>query len=236
MVEKQLASHGLSPRGEVDAFLRRADQIPALSEVRGRLIFAVDATMSRQRTWDSASEIQRDMFDVARAIGGIGMQLVFFRGRGEFDASRWTTNPAALAERMSRVSCRSGFTQICRVLKHAADEAGRTNVRTLVLIGDSFEENPQAALDAAGALALRGVRAFLFQEGDNPDATAVFREIARLTGGVHARFDSTSIGRLRDLLRAAAVYAAGGLPALHRYGDGVGGEVQRLMRGLEDHR
>lgn len=221
-----------SSREEIDAFLATAARVPALAQVRGRLIFAIDATMSRQPTWDRAAEIQTGMFDVAQSIGGLAVQLVYFRGRGEFEASAWTTTPSALAARMNGIACRSGFTQLRRVLDHAAHEAKRTRVGALVYVGDCFEEHAPGIARAAAALALRGVPAFMFHEGDDPTAAATFREVARLTKGVYARFDAGAAAQLRDLLRAAAVYAAGGGIALRDYGDRVGGEVLRLARRM----
>jgi hypothetical protein len=213
---------------DVAAFLNAAAKTPTLSQVKGRLIFAVDATMSRQPTWDIASEIQTDMFEVAQSIGGLAVQLVYFRGRGEFEASEWTTTPSALAARMGRVSTRSGFTQLRRVLAHATEEARRNKVGALVYVGDCFEENPDAVAKEAAALALLGVPAFMFQEGDDPAAGAMFADIARLTKGVHAHFNAGAAQKLRDLLRAAAVYATGGGLALKDYGDRLGGEVKRI--------
>jgi len=221
-----------SPSSDITAFLGRAAATPALSQVKGRLIFAIDATMSRQPTWDSAVEIQSDMFEVAQSIGGLGVQLVYFRGRGEFEASEWTTTPSALASRMRDVKTRSGFTQLKRVLAHACDEARRTKVGALVYVGDCLEENPEAVAKQAGALALLGVPAFMFHEGHEPNAAAAFQEVARLTGGVYARFDAGAAKQLRELLRAAAIYAAGGSTALQAYGDRQGGEVLRLSRAL----
>src|SRR5262245_4602754 len=87
---------------EVAAFLSKAASTPALSQVKGRLIFAVDATMSRQPTWDRAAEIQSEMFAVADGIGGLGVQLVYFRGFGEFEATEWKISASALAKRMQR--------------------------------------------------------------------------------------------------------------------------------------
>jgi hypothetical protein len=217
---------------DIAAFLDTAAKTPALSQVKGRLIFAIDATMSRQPTWDSAVEIQSDMFEVAQSIGGLGVQLVYFRGRGEFEASEWTTTPSALAARMRRVSTRSGFTQLRRVLAHAGEEARRTKVGALVYVGDCFEENADIVAKEAANLALLGVPAFMFHEGDDPGAAAVFKQVARLTKGVYARFDSGAARQLRDLLRAAAVYAAGGNVALKEYGDKVGGDVLRLARAM----
>jgi len=217
---------------EVAAFLSKAARMPALSQVKGRLIFAIDATMSRQPTWDRAAEIQTEMFAVADGIGGLGVQLVYFRGFGEFEASEWATSASALAKRMQRVSCLSGSTQLHRVLAHAVAEARRTKVGALVYVGDCFEENADAVAKEAAQLALLGVPAFMFHEGHDLSAEAVFREIARLTHGVYARFDAGSARQLRDLLTAAAVYATGGSLALKDYGNRVGGEVLRLSQGM----
>src|SRR6185295_174401 len=104
------------------------------------------------------------------------------------------------------VSCMSGATQLGHVLAHAVGEARRTKVGALVYIGDCFEENGDAVAKEAAQLALLGVPAFMFHEGHDLSAEAVFREIARLTHGVYARFDAGSAQQLRDLLTAAAVY------------------------------
>ncbi|HEY1838167.1 MAG TPA: hypothetical protein VGG36_10955 [Rhizomicrobium sp.] len=233
MADKTNLPSNRSPSAQIDAFLARAAKTPALTQVKGRLIFAIDATMSRQPTWDRAVEIQADMFDVAQTIGGLGVQLVYFRGRSEFEVSEWTTTPSALAGRMRDVRTRSGFTQLTRVLKHACDEAKRTRVGTLVYVGDALEENPEAVAKQAAELALLGVPCFMFHEGDDPNAAASFKEVARLTKGVYARFDAGAAKQLRDLLRAAAVYATGGKTALRDYGDRHGGEVLRLARAMD---
>jgi len=221
---------------DIAAFLNVATRTPTLAQVKGRLIFAVDATMSRQFTWDAATEIQSDMFEVAQSIGGVGGQLVYFPGRGAVEVSEWTTTPSALTARMRGVGTRSGFTQLRRVLAHAAEEARRTKVGALVYVGDCFEENPDVVAKEAGALALLGVPAFMFHEGDDPNAATIFREVARLTHGVYARFDSDAPRSLRDLLRAAAVYAAGGSSALNRFAELTGGDVLRLARSIDTKR
>jgi hypothetical protein len=222
-----------SSSSQIDAFLSRVAKTPTLSQISGRLIFAIDATMSRQPTWDRAVEIQADMFEVAQSIGGLAVQLVYFRGRGEFEASEWTTTPSALANRMRDVSTRSGFTQLKRVLTHACEEAKRTRVGTLVYVGDAFEENADVVAAQAAELALLGVPAFMFHEGDDPNAAAIFKEAARLTKGVYARFDSGAAKQLRDLMRAAAVYAAGGKSALQIYAEKAGGEALRIARAMD---
>ena len=201
--------------GDVAAFLDAARRTPApTAGTRGRLIIALDATMSRQPTWDVAQRLQARMFDVAARSGGLDVQLVYYRGLGECRASRFVSEGRGLAELMSRIEVRGGETQIRRVLAHARDEAKRAKVGALVFVGDAMEENPDALAALAGELALQGVRAFMFQEGRDPSARRVFAEIARLTGGVYDAFDSGASARLEALLRAAAAYAAGGQKAL----------------------
>jgi hypothetical protein len=223
-----------SSSSDIDAFLNTAAKVPPLSQVKGRLIFAIDATLSRQPTWERAAEIQTEMFDVTHAIGGLAVQLVYFRGRGEFEASNWTTSAAMLADRMNGIRCKSGFTRLRRVLAHTVEEARRTKVGALVYVGDCFEENPDVTAQEAAKLALLGVPAFMFHEGEDPTAARMFKQIATLTRGVYANFDHGSAARLRDLLKAAAVYAAGGGSALKQLGEKSGGEILRIARSMTD--
>lgn len=221
--------------GEVDAFLRKVAAAPAVVPAgqRGRLIFALDATMSRQPAWDTACALQSDMFAETAQIGGLNVQLVYFRGHGEFSAGRWTAAPAELAAEMTGVSCRGGHTQIGRVLRHAVEERKRARVGALVYVGDCFEENADAVCAIAGELGLLNVPAFMFHEGGEPTAARVFREIARLTGGAYAPFDASAAATLRALLRAAAVYAAGGHKALSAYGRKAGGAALQIAHQMK---
>lgn len=221
--------------GEVAAFLERAARVPAPATAatgddgpRGRLIFAMDATMSREPGWDMACRIQGEMFAATKAIGGLDVQLVYFRGFGECKAGKWQRDAAGLARLMSGVRCRAGTTQIDKVLRHAAREAARAPVGALVVVGDAFEENIDTTCRDAGELGLLGVPAFMFQEGGDPIAEKSFREIARLTGGAYFPFDPGSAERLKALLTAAAVYAAGGRAALADHGR-RGNDMLRLL-------
>ncbi|MEL6289573.1 MAG: hypothetical protein AAFQ35_12445, partial [Pseudomonadota bacterium] len=99
----------VSSDGDVAAFLDAVNQLaPTEREAgsRGRLIFAMDATMSRQPTWDLAQSLQADMFSAVRDVGGLDVQLVYFRGFRECQSSKWVRDPAALARLMTSVSCR----------------------------------------------------------------------------------------------------------------------------------
>ena len=213
----------LAPRGkseEIAAFVEAARRVPAPSQgTRGRLIFALDATMSRQPTWDLAQGLQAKMFQVAAGLGGLDVQLVYFRGFNECRASKFVSGGQGLAELMGRIEVRGGETQIRKVLAHARDEAKRAKVGALVFVGDAMEENPERLAALAGELALQGVKAFMFQEGHDLAARRTFSEIARLTGGAYSAFDAGASARLEALLRAAAAYAAGGHAALAREAD-----------------
>jgi hypothetical protein len=202
---------------DVAAFINRVKALaPASASARGRLVFAMDATMSRQPTWDLALGLQAQMFDCVKSIGGLDVQLVYFRGAGECRASKWVSDPAGLAGLMTQVACRGGFTQLGRVLSHARSETEAARISALVYVGDCMEEAIDDVCGRAGQLALQGVPVFLFQEGTDATAERAFKEIARLTRGAHCRFDAGSAEQLKALLTAVAVYAAGGRAAMER--------------------
>jgi len=224
-----------SSKGAVDAFLRQVAKTPvrAGGGARGRLIFAMDATASREPTWDRAAQIQAAMFSETADLGGLEIQLCYYRGILEFDATPWYSEADALLKRMTRVHCAAGLTQIGRVLQHALEEAGRGKVNALVFVGDCIEENADELAGLAGRLGLLGLPAFVFQEGRDPVAEQGLRQIARLSGGAYSHFDASSPQTLRDLLSAVAVYAAGGRKALEKYGRSRGGEVLRLTHQIK---
>ena len=206
----------VSSKPEIETFIEKVRGLgPATSTGhRGRLIFALDATMSRQPTWDSACALQADMFREAASIGGLDIQLVYFRGLSECRASGWVAQSDKLADLMSRIDCRGGQTQIGKVLSHARHEHARQKVQALVFVGDAMEEPIDALCQAAGELGLLGVPVFMFQEGVDAVAENAYREIARLSRGAYCRFDAGSAHQLGELLRAVAAYAAGGIKAL----------------------
>jgi hypothetical protein len=224
-----------SGAAEVDAFLNKVKTLaPAQGEAgKGRLIFAMDATMSRQPTWDLALGLQADMFAAVKAVGGLDVQLVYFRGFGECQSSKWVRDPEALARLMTQVSCLGGHTQIGKVLAHARREAEKERVSALVYVGDCMEENIDELSALAGELGLLGVPVFLFQEGHNATAETAFREIARLTHGAWCRFDAGSAAQLRELLSAVAVYASGGRKALADLSGRQGGGARLLLEQLK---
>jgi hypothetical protein len=215
---------------DVAAFIAKMKSVaPVATGEHGRLMFAMDATMSRAPTWDMALSLQGEMFAAVKEVGGLDVQLLYFRGTSECRASKWVSDPAALARLMHSVACEGGLTQIGKVLSHALDESRRRKVNALVYVGDSMEEDVDALCARAGELALMGVPLFLFQEGADEIAARAYKEIARLTKGAYCRFDRGSARQLRDLLTAVAVYAAGGRKALLALGDRQNGQGARLL-------
>ena len=220
-----------SPAGDVSAFLEAAKSLQTgtqAGQIRGRLMFALDATMSRQPTWDEACHLQSEMFKEADKIAGLDIKLVYFRGFGECKASRWFDRGEDLQKAMSRITCQGGRTQIGKVLKSGLSEAAKAKVSALVYVGDCMEENVDDLCGRAGELGLLGVPVFLFQEGHDAVAEQAFREIARLTRGAYCSFDQGSARQLADLLKAVAVYASGGPSALREL-EKQGGAGARLL-------
>lgn len=217
-----------SAASDISAFLEKAKEIKPPSGSDGRLVFALDATMSRQPTWDKACHIQAEMFQEAGQIGGLKIKLVYFRGFGECRASRWFERSDELARAMSRISVQGGRTQISKVLSAALQSAADDRIAAVVYVGDCMEEDVDILCDKAGQLGLLGVPMFLFQEGHDPVAEQAFREMARLTKGAYCPFDAGSAQQLAELLKAVAVFASGGHKALQAL-ERQGGQGARLL-------
>jgi hypothetical protein len=195
----------IADRPHLKAFLER------VNPPRGRLIFALDATASRQPTWDTAAQLTSEMFGTVAAIGGLDVQLVYFRGDRECVAFRWLSDAKALSASMQRVMCMAGYTQIGRVLTHTRKENAREKVNALILVSDACEEDPPTLYAAAREL---GVPTFLFQEGSDARVERIYSELAQITKGAFCKFDAGAAQRLADLLKAVAAFASGGVKAL----------------------
>lgn len=224
-----------SSSAAIDAFVKRVRRTPAVKsgQQRGRLMFAMDATASREPSWDRACRIQGEMFSETAALGGLDIQLCYYRGYDEFEASPWLSSADALLQRMTGVTCRGGYTQIEKVLRQAIEQHGQKKIQALVFVGDCMEEDVDRLCHLAGQLGLLGLPVFMFHEGSDAVAQRAFKEIARLTRGAYCAFDTASAGQLRDLLSAVAVYAAGGQKALQDFTKGRNQVVQQLTRQLE---
>lgn len=225
-----------APADAVADFLSKVAAAPApvrADNAKGRLLFAMDATASRQPTWDRAAHLQAEMFAATRELGGLAVQLAFYRGFGEFRASPWLADAGQLTRMMTTVTCLAGETQIAKVLRHALDETAKAKVDAVVFVGDACEEDVDTLGALAGQLGLKGVPVFVFHEGGDPMAGFAFKQIAKLSGGAAVRFDAASADALKRLLGAVAVYAAGGRVALETHARRQGGDVLALTHALD---
>ena len=145
MSDKPTRLPATSTEAEVAAFLEKVRSAPKpAAGPRGRLLFAMDATASREPTWDRACQLQGEMFKETAALGGLEVQLVYYRGFGECMASKWAASADQLLEAMTGVTCLGGHTQIARVLRHAINETLQRKVNALVFVGDCMEEDIDA--------------------------------------------------------------------------------------------
>lgn len=203
----------------VGDFLARVARTPLARDVKppGRLLFAMDATASREPTWDTACHLQSRMFSATENIGSLAVQLCYYRGFNEFRTSVWCANPTELLSEMTGVRCLGGYTQIRKVLDHALAEHRRNPVKAVVFVGDAVEEDGDALCHRAGRLGVMKIPLFMFQEGSLPGVAAIFQQMAQLSGGAYAPFDRKSAAELKALLGAVAVFAAGGIEALEDF-------------------
>ena len=224
-----------TPQTGVDVFLNELSTFPLIDQAtsRGRLMFAMDATSSRQPTWDLTAKIQCEMFAVTSEAGGLSVQLAFYRGFGQFKVSQWTNNGAEMTRLMSSVSCLAGETQILKILKHALNETRKAKVDAVVFVGDCIEEDVDKLGHIAGELGLVGLPVFIFQESNDPIASFSFQQISRLSGGACVQFDRASAHTLSMLLGAIAVYAAGGRNALKNLVKTHGGVVRQIFNQMK---
>lgn len=225
-----------SASSDVADFIARVKALPTTGR-RGRLVFAMDATMSRRPTWDMALGLQAGMFEAVREAGGLEVQLVFFRGANECKASKWMRDADELVRLMTGVDCRGGYTQIARVLKHVVKETAKEKIDAVIYVGDAVEEATDTLAGEAGPLALMGVPLFLFQEGHDAKVKVAFEELARLTHGATCTFDEGSAAQLAELLKAVACYAQGGRPAVEALVDqSTSAGARRLLQAMTPDR
>jgi len=200
---------------DVAAFVKKVGAVGRPNAAQdGRLLFALDATMSRQPTWDLACSLQAEMFRAIPKSAALQVQLLYFRGFGECRASKWVLDGNALTKLMTGIDCQGGQTQISKVFSHARAEHARRRINAVIYVGDAIEENVDELAEKAGQLGLLGLPLFIFQEGGDTRVEAAFRDFARLTKGAYARFDAKAPQQLAALLRAVAAFATGGRDSL----------------------
>ena len=188
----------------VSNFLSATKKYPIVDKSKNRLILGIDATASREATWDIATSLHSDIFSVAERT--LQIQLAYYRGIADFKASDWTQTHQSLRSSMEKVHCLGGRTQISRFLQHCYTEAIHHTLKGIVFIGDCCEEEPKEIINLAGKIGILGIPIFIFQEGHDAFATKVFREIAKISGGAHSSFSADSAKALGELLEAVFSY------------------------------
>jgi hypothetical protein len=230
MSDKELRTK--SDKRSIDQFINEVRKLPRQNSGQGRLVFSLDATASREATWDEACHLQSELFVATRDLGGLAIQLCYYRGFGEFKATKFVTETGQLLNLMNGVSCLGGRTQISRVLAHAVKETRENPVKAVVFIGDCCEEPVDELCHTAGELGMLRTPVFMFHEGGDAHARAVFQQVSKLSGGAYAPFDRNSPQVLKDLMAAVAVYASGGTRALQDFSGRSSPEVRRLTRQI----
>jgi hypothetical protein len=108
-----------------------------------------------------ACQLQGDMFQTVAGIGGLSVQLVYYRDRSECRTSKWVTDPNHLASLMTGIDCRAGYTQIGKVLSHAKRKTNLLKVAALVFVGDACEEEEDELIPLAHDLGQLGLPVFI---------------------------------------------------------------------------
>jgi hypothetical protein len=204
---------------------------------RGRLMFAVDATASREATWALARQLQGDMFRAAAPVGKLDVQLVFYRGQ-ECRSSKWLTSGEQLADLMNKIDCVGGMTQIGRVFGHALREHEKAPVGALTVIADAFEENIEDVAPLASKLGMVGCPIFMFQDvlqGRDITARNAFRLFALKSGGAYFEFNpntSRAVELLSEQLNAVARLAVGDANAVQNIGTTSQSSTVRRLRSV----
>jgi hypothetical protein len=202
--------------------------------VRPRLVFAVDATASREPAWAAARKVTDAL--VKALPGALDVALAVHGGSRVHTFTAFTNDAATLRDRAAGVACEAGLTRLLPILSASMKRPG---VRVVVYIGDVFEESlvqGRRLADAMGGQgggqgAGQGIKLIVLHDTSDPSArrdAEVFWDLAKRTGGCVLPFDASASGRLRDLLSAVAVYAVGGEKLLRERRHDLPGAVALL--------
>lgn len=205
------------------SFIDAATQHVEAASPRARLVFALDATGSRQPTWERAKILQADMLRTASELGTLDISVGFFREVDDCQFTDFISDPDELAGIMAEVRTRAGSTQIQTVMDETLTRHYEKPIAALVFVGDTIEETRANLFARAQAMGTASPKLpmFIFHEttsDTSPSDETNFRKMAEMSGGAYAKFSEGSIAILKDLLESVAAYATGGLAALEARG------------------
>jgi hypothetical protein len=193
---------------------------------RPRLVFAVDATASREPAWTAARRVTDAL--VKALPGELDVALAVHGGSRVHIFTAFTNDAATLRDRAAGVECQAGSTRLLPILSASLKHP---SVRVVVYIGDVFEESVPQGRRLADAMGAQGAKLIVLHDTADPAArrdAEVFWDLAKRTGGCVLPFDANASGRLRDLLSAIAVYAVGGEKLLRQRRHDLPGSVALL--------
>lgn len=201
----------------------------------GRLIFGLDLTASRKASLKRARIATAAMFDTIKVIGAVAVKLVYFRGDEECKAGEWHSDPTVVRRFMLGLSCKSGYTQITRMLRFVLAEKQR--ISGMVYIGDHCENAPETLLGLAEDLRRKSIPLFIFHECSDHDyrslqAKPVFEQMAEISGGVYVEFDPDSAVALKELLSSVAAFSVAGAKGVEKLALAETSEARQLQRRL----
>jgi hypothetical protein len=193
---------------------------------RPRLVFAVDATASREPAWAAARQVTDTL--VKALPGELDVALAVHGGSRVHTFTAFTSDAATLRDRAAGVVCQAGMTRLLPILSTSLK---RPAIRVVVYIGDVYEESVAQGRRLADAMGVHGTKLIVLHDTADPAArrdAEIFWDLAKRTGGCVLPFDASASGKLRDLLAALAVYAVGGEKLLRERRHAMPGAVALL--------
>ena len=176
--------------------------------VRPRLVFAVDATASREPAWAVARLVTDAL--VKALPGELDVAFAVHGGSRVHTFTAFTNDATTLRDRAAGVACEAGLTRMLPILSASLR---RPAVGVVIYVGDVFEESVVQGRRLADAMGEQGTKLIVLHDTADPAArrdAEVFWDLAKRTGGCVLPFDTSASGRLREILSAVAVYAVGG--------------------------
>jgi hypothetical protein len=217
---------GASAPAALRSALAHAEPPGADTPARPCLVFAVDATASREPAWATARQVTDAL--VKALPGELDVALAVHGGSRVHTFTEFTTDANTLRDRAAGIACKAGLTRLLPILSAGLE---RPAVRVVIYIGDVFEESLAQGRRLADAMGAKGTKLIVLHDTADPAArrdAEVFWDLAKRTGGCVLPFDASTSGRLRDLLSALAVYAVGGEKLLRERRDDLPGAVALL--------
>jgi hypothetical protein len=208
------------------AFTNAEPPAEAGTPARPRLVFAVDATASREPAWAAARQVTDAL--VQALPGELDVALAVHGGSRVHTFTAFTNDARTLRDRAAGVTCQAGMTRLLPIL---AASLKQQSVRVVIYIGDVFEESLAHGRDLADAMGTRGTKLIVLHDTSDSGArrdAEIFWDLAKRTGGCVLPFDASAPGRLRDILSAVAVYAVGGEKLLRERRHALPGSVALL--------